>query len=214
MPNLWGRRVERDSACLTCLWDPSLTGINTLKRDSPTPCAANWRNVPENLLWVSWFLSLTRNSKRLQRRQAGSWWKEVFGDSYCQLLSPSLPFQEEVVLPSNHKLSEEGFMGTLRGLHPGKSRAWRSLEGGSCRGYSVVSACSPLSMKASDVGCHPRQSGFCWRRSHVRMFCVRVCSVAQSCPVLCSPIGCSPPGSSAHGIFQTRINGVGYHFLF
>ena len=73
MLRLWGRRVERDSDCLTCLWDPSLTGINTLKRDSPTPCAANWRNVPENLLWVSWFLSLTRNSKRLQRRQAKSW---------------------------------------------------------------------------------------------------------------------------------------------
>ena len=28
---------------------------------------------------------------------------------------------------------------------------------------------------------------------------------AQSCPVLRDPLGCSPPGSSVHGIFQTRI---------
>ena len=29
--------------------------------------------------------------------------------------------------------------------------------------------------------------------------------VAQSCPTLCNPVGCSPPGSSVHGILQTRI---------
>ena len=28
---------------------------------------------------------------------------------------------------------------------------------------------------------------------------------AQSCPTLCNPMDCSPPGSSVHGIFQTRI---------
>ena len=27
----------------------------------------------------------------------------------------------------------------------------------------------------------------------------------QSCPTLCSPIDCSPPGSSVHGILQSRI---------
>ena len=27
----------------------------------------------------------------------------------------------------------------------------------------------------------------------------------QSCPTLCDPMDCSPPGSSVHGIFQTRI---------
>ena len=27
----------------------------------------------------------------------------------------------------------------------------------------------------------------------------------QSCPTLCDPIDCSPPGSSVHGILQTRI---------
>ena len=29
--------------------------------------------------------------------------------------------------------------------------------------------------------------------------------VAKSCPTLCDPIDCSLPGSSIHGIFQTRI---------
>ena len=29
--------------------------------------------------------------------------------------------------------------------------------------------------------------------------------VAQSCPSLCDPVDCGPPGSSVHGIFQTRI---------
>ena len=36
----------------------------------------------------------------------------------------------------------------------------------------------------------------------------------QSCPTLCNPVGCSPPGSSAHGIFQARMNtGVHCHTL-
>jgi len=28
---------------------------------------------------------------------------------------------------------------------------------------------------------------------------------AQLRPTLCDPVNCSPPGSSVHGIFQTRI---------
>ena len=28
---------------------------------------------------------------------------------------------------------------------------------------------------------------------------------AQSCPILCDPMGCSPPVSSVHGVSQTRI---------
>ena len=32
-----------------------------------------------------------------------------------------------------------------------------------------------------------------------------LCLVAQLCPTLCNPMDCSPPGSSVHGILQTRI---------
>ena len=35
--------------------------------------------------------------------------------------------------------------------------------------------------------------------------CVRICAPAQPCPTLCDPMDCSPPGSSVHGIFQSRI---------
>ena len=31
------------------------------------------------------------------------------------------------------------------------------------------------------------------------------CSVSQSCATLCDPMNCSLPGSSVHGISQTRI---------
>ena len=33
----------------------------------------------------------------------------------------------------------------------------------------------------------------------------RACSVVQSCPALCDPMGYSPPGTTVHGIFQARI---------
>ena len=35
--------------------------------------------------------------------------------------------------------------------------------------------------------------------------CSTETEVAQSCPTLCDPMDCSLPGSSAHGIFQTRV---------
>ena len=50
--------------------------------------------------------------------------------------------------------------------------------------------------KNTGVGCHfPLQ-------------CMKVKSeteVTQSCPTLCDPTDGSPPGSSVHGIFQTRV---------
>ena len=43
---------------------------------------------------------------------------------------------------------------------------------------------------------------------HFLLQCMKVKSeseVAQSCPTLSDPIDCSLPGSSIHGIFQTRV---------
>ena len=34
--------------------------------------------------------------------------------------------------------------------------------------------------------------------------CERV-KVAHLCPILCGPMDCSSPGSSVHGILQTRV---------
>ena len=43
---------------------------------------------------------------------------------------------------------------------------------------------------------------------HFLLQCVKVESeseVTQSCPTLSDPMDCSPPGSSVHGVFQTRV---------
>ena len=43
---------------------------------------------------------------------------------------------------------------------------------------------------------------------HFLLQCMKVRSeseVAQSCPTPSDPMDCSPPGSSVHGIFQTRV---------
>ena len=34
---------------------------------------------------------------------------------------------------------------------------------------------------------------------------VSICSVTQSCLILCDPMDCSPPGSSVHGLVQARV---------
>ena len=47
-----------------------------------------------------------------------------------------------------------------------------------------------------------------WKCSPFISVCVRMCGgvlVAQLCPTLCDPIDYSPPGSSVHGILQSRI---------
>ena len=41
--------------------------------------------------------------------------------------------------------------------------------------------------------------------SKCKLLYVYMCSVDQSCLILCDPIDCSPPDSSVHGIFQARI---------
>ena len=35
--------------------------------------------------------------------------------------------------------------------------------------------------------------------------CAVLCLIAQACTTLCNPVDCSPPGSSVHGILQSRI---------
>ena len=35
--------------------------------------------------------------------------------------------------------------------------------------------------------------------------CLSLCPVTRLCPTLFNPMNCSPPGSSVHGILQTRI---------
>ena len=47
---------------------------------------------------------------------------------------------------------------------------------------------------------------FVFKRPHMCGVCVCLCVLAtRSCPILCYPVDYSPPGSSVHGILQTRI---------
>ena len=55
-----------------------------------------------------------------------------------------------------------------------------------------------------------RPSGCSWNLDRCALkgsgvFTIPKILVAQSCPILCSPMHCSPPGSSVHGISQARI---------
>ena len=58
-------------------------------------------------------------------------------------------------------------------------------------------------------GIKSRQSRFdarLHRAAHdLALGCAVLCLVAQSCLTLCDPMDCSPPGSSVHGILQTRV---------
>ena len=49
----------------------------------------------------------------------------------------------------------------------------------------------------------PRKPGFSGERAQYSL--KEDCVCAQSHLNLCDPMDCSPPGSSLHGIFQTRI---------
>ena len=52
-----------------------------------------------------------------------------------------------------------------------------------------------------------KTEGYMWWKHSERMLytTMNACSVIQSCPTLCDPMGCSPPGSSVCGIYQSRV---------
>ena len=69
---------------------------------------------------------------------------------------------------------------------------------------------SRLSMKDGPKLC-PSGQGNCswnhekWIRGECVCVCARACACSlQLCSTLCDPMNCSPPGSSVHGIIQSR----------
>ena len=83
-----------------------------------------------------------------------------------------------------------------------------------CR-YNLCYFCGEgtrMSLRNTLSECHKFKSNesvtFQWHE--VYFFSIFSCyeseiEVTQSCPNLCNPIDCSLPGSSVHGIFQTRV---------
>ena len=49
-----------------------------------------------------------------------------------------------------------------------------------------------------------------YTHTHIWACC---CSVTKSCLTLCDPMDCSQTGSSVHGVFPSKITGMGCHFL-
>ena len=60
---------------------------------------------------------------------------------------------------------------------------------------------------------HPKISLHTWATAQQAREKESEVLVTQSCLTLCNPIDCSSPGSSVHGISQTRILEKGCHFL-
>ena len=78
---------------------------------------------------------------------------------------------------------QESAMGTGNGTSETNSEEKKSLD---CRVRNKINCLEPN--RAIDMELHA------W-------------SVSQSCLSLCDPMDCSPPGSSVHGILQTRTAG-------
>ena len=61
----------------------------------------------------------------------------------------------------------------------------------------------PQSLPSSEP--FPMSQLFAWGGQSTSYLFYYIVKVAQSCPILCDPMDCSLPGSSVHGILQTRI---------
>lgn len=130
------------------------------KTNFPTPCADNWRNVPENLLHDSWFLGLIRNSKRLQRGWVGGWWKDFFGNSYCQLWVTSLLLKNGWCFPLTTSPVRRASWECLRGLRPGTILGNWGARGALRTILESLLWCQPAphwSWEQAACGCFPGQ---------------------------------------------------------
>ena len=84
---------------------------------------------------------------------------------------------------------------------PGQEELLPTLPRGSLT--SPVTVSGPSGLLAEYFGCILNPLGGCW----VHFACVCVCALSRfsRVPTICDPMDYSLPGSSAHGILQTRI---------
>ena len=99
--------------------------------------------------------------------------------------------------PSHKHISAEAALLPRGCVAPGASS--RGPTGSDFRGGTGVEVlCCSESLMLCRWGWRPRMHCFFPVRERER-------EVAQSCPTPSNPMDCSPPGSSVHGIFQTRV---------
>ena len=92
---------------------------------------------------------------------------------------------------------------------PGKSHGQRSLVVYSPWGRKELDTTEQLSTQHMYIY---KTDALCCTVETTQNCKATMCSVTQSCPVLCNLMDCSPLGSSVHGILQANT-GVGSHSL-
>ena len=130
--------------------------------------------------------------------QVGEWWRErererersrigkgVPGGGNSINDGPGICWEAETLGELEHQEGEGGATGKVTHLNSEYSEGW-ARWGGS---VETVDLCGQILLL------------FPWQVLN----CLLCVLVAQSCPTLCDPMDCSPPGSSVHGIYQTRI---------
>ena len=89
----------------------------------------------------------------------------------------------------------------FRGLSPRMVSAWFSLVSSATASWEHLVSRNKVDSAASwAVTEGGKESEGPWL-----LLLLGACLVAQSCPTLCDPMDCNPPGSSVHGILQSRI---------
>ena len=94
-------------------------------------------------------------------------------------------------------------------VDPNANKLGKGFQNGTCQRQYPRGRKSTPKMTVASVWV-PRMSSSCflplWEASWGQQaICVCECVCAQPRPTLSNPMDCSPPGSSEHGIFQTRI---------
>ena len=105
--------------------------------------------------------------------------------------------------------------------HTGIVHVLLAADSKQCHTSWVVTFCDNfkhnivLSKKITHISTKHSQSRLiCSQNKSTQQLCCCCCLVAKSCPTLYDPMDSSAPGSSIHGILQTRILEWVYHFLF
>ena len=117
-----------------------------------------------------------------------------------KLLEQNSSFKESPELFGNQKIR-----GTWLETTNLEERIWRKTTNKNIQSLGSTPSFAPTSLATFSIYYGTRRPGYLVTEQQTFFTGVCVCSVAQLCPALCDSMGCSPPGSSVHGISQTRI---------
>ena len=150
-------------------------------------------------LWCVWFFPLLYNFffVLIAGHKKLGWFLQFGNHEYQALLSAPIHIGSNIDMDVQKRNLHETSCHCRR-VHLPKNEEWINVALDSTNAsFTIVIVKKPLvhtrrTQKVNDLS--------------LETMCVRVCSVAQTSLTLCNPMDCSPPGSSVHGILQTRIS--------